>query len=66
MMGYKVVQYLVLAMSTGMEAAVVTNPENILATKWQKMPSSMYSEKEPYIVQNFEFLNFPPSMISVF
>ena len=30
---------LVLAMSTGIEAIVVTRPEIMEATKWQKMPS---------------------------
>jgi len=31
-----------LAISTGMDAAVVTNPEIILLTKWQKMLSWKY------------------------
>ena len=30
---------LVLAMSTGIEAIVVTSPEIMEATKWQKIPS---------------------------
>ena len=33
---------LVLAISTGMEAMVVTRPENIEAKKWQKIPSYKY------------------------
>ena len=33
-------------MSTGMDAAVVTNPENMEAKKWQNMPSFTYPEKE--------------------
>lgn len=34
--------YLVLAISTGMDAAVVTRPDIILLTKWQKMLSWKY------------------------
>ena len=33
------IAHLVLAMSTGIEATVVTNPENIEAIKWHKTPS---------------------------
>jgi hypothetical protein len=32
-------------MSTGIEAIVVTSPENMLAKKWQNIPSLTYSVK---------------------
>ena len=34
-------------MSTGIEAIVVTRPENILAKKWQNMPSCTYRVNLP-------------------
>lgn len=37
--------YLVLTISTGMEAAVVTSPLIILAQKWQRISSPKYPEK---------------------
>ena len=36
-------------MSTGMDAAVVTNPENMEAKKWQNIPSLTYPENEKKI-----------------
>ena len=42
--------YLVLAMSTGIEAIVVTRPENILAKKWQNMPSCTYRLNLPSFI----------------
>ena len=42
--------YLVLAMSTGIEAIVVTRPENILAKKWQNMPSCTYRVNFPSFI----------------
>ena len=40
------VMYLVLAISTGMEAAVVTSPLIILAQKWRNIPSWNQPETE--------------------
>ena len=41
-------------MSTGMEAAVVTKPENMEAKKWQNIPSLTYPANVKY---TFRFIS---------